>query len=549
MKTFLSFFLLAFPIFSQTLGGYIVVNTACGVVGDKITDDTAALQACINAAPDYAELVFPAGLQMKITAALNLHGRYGIRFLGETSIFAGPSANTAAPTFYWYGPDGGTMLDINRSQNFLIEGLTFMSSDNFKTGTGGASIGIYITQTLSTGPITTDGILERVSIYGTEQNPGFRAIVFSEGSNQNVENMTVRNSVVSCSYGTGFQTALGQGIVLAGTQNAQGHTYERNTITNCATGIYIAGPGGSPLSILRNNFNSNGTHIYSATTYAPVVIEGSDSENCSYFFQGTGQLQFSNNRVAACSPPSGKGVFAFGATGQVVFTNNKIEGNVMPFSADSYVFIVDFANSYGANPATMAASRVAIKSGSINTLSAMGFLSTGGSQLGRFGSGSGQGPVAGLGLLDYSKELNRWASSQNGSNWVPLATDPSPGITLTAQGAMPSCGAWLDLQSNGHQEVSSASRPFTPADVGGVLHLSSGVNFVPADYIVTRYFNSGTVSLIQDPSTNFQANGFSGSFTLNRGRIIRVEGTSGVADTLMICQKTMADVYAWVALQ
>src|SRR5436305_5534938 len=136
----------------------------CGVVGDKSIDDTAALNTCIANLPDYHVIFFPAGMKMKITSTINIHKKAGIRLVGVTSMFGGPSASSDAPAFFWYGPVNGTMFDIERTMNFLIEGLALFNSPGYGRGTGGAAIGFNVDNTLTGGYTTTNGIFDRMAV-------------------------------------------------------------------------------------------------------------------------------------------------------------------------------------------------------------------------------------------------------------------------------------------------------------------------------------------------------------------------------------------------
>jgi len=201
MKKLLLLILFALPIFAQ-MYAKLPAATTCNVVGDRMTDDTAAIQACINAAPDDSEVVFPSGVLMKITTTLHVDGRYGLSIRGQTGVFGGPSAATPAPSFYWAGPDGGTMMTVNRSDNLVVSNLTFFTSNGYLGGTGGANVGIDVDRTLPSGGTGTNDRFEKISIISGTQNPNFQGIRFAQATpNQNVENMTVRDSNIYCSYG------------------------------------------------------------------------------------------------------------------------------------------------------------------------------------------------------------------------------------------------------------------------------------------------------------------------------------------------------------
>ena len=138
-----------------------------------------------------------------------MHGRYGLRLRGQTAAFGGPSAGTPAPTFYWHGRDGGTMMSLDRTDNTLIEGLTFFTSPGYVRGAGGANVGIDVDKTLPTGGTATNDFFERVTVVSGTANPHFQGIVFAAKSANNVEAMTVRDSIIYCSSGA----QVGKGIV------------------------------------------------------------------------------------------------------------------------------------------------------------------------------------------------------------------------------------------------------------------------------------------------------------------------------------------------
>ena len=292
----------------------------CAVVGNGTIDDTLNVQTCINNLPDYGVLVFETGTTMLVSGTIQIYGRYGIHIMGF-STFYGPSIGKAAPTFVWGGPAGGQVFDIQNSLGVTIQGIACFSDTNYKTGTGGANGCFNVDNTLSYGPISSNVTFDGVSVQGMEQNPNFRGITFALTSNANNENMSVRNSSVSCSYGA----QLGQGIVVGPSQNAFKETFEHNhSITNCATGVYLAGGWAS---IEDNDFNQNTTTIYSGTSlsYGPVPIRRNDAENTTNFFRGNG-AHISDNRIAACNPSSGSACIWNTGGGTVLLENNSIQG-------------------------------------------------------------------------------------------------------------------------------------------------------------------------------------------------------------------------------
>ncbi len=397
-----------------------VTDPTCGVVGDGKIDDTTALNHCIATLPDYGVLAFEAGLSIRISSTIKIHGKYGIRLLGLTSMFGGPSIGKAAPALYWNGPDGGAMVDINNSQNFVIEGLTLFSAPNFTTGTGGAHIGFNVDQTLKLGLITTNGIFERVTVEGMEQNSHFIGIAFALAGGSNVEHMTVRDSIVSCSYGTGYANAVGQGITIGGSYNAKKHLYENNSITNCATGIYIA--NGSA-DIFHNQFNQNGTHIF-AVPVDPIVIEANDSENARQFFRGNlsygGTIR--GNRIAAVFPPKGSCAVEIDGGSTVMFEANGFDrGAYVPVcrGPSGAGALASKGNSYPNMTETLAGFRtfdygLTSELDGIPGLGGYAALATSGSHF------SEDKPTTGMGFIYYAKDAQAWQISENGQPYTHL---------------------------------------------------------------------------------------------------------------------------------
>jgi hypothetical protein len=87
------------------------------------------------------------------------------------------------------------MMTVNRSDNLVVSNLTFFTSNGYLGGTGGANVGIDVDRTLASGGTGTNDRFEKISIISGTQNPNFQGIRFAQATpNQNVENMTVRDS-------------------------------------------------------------------------------------------------------------------------------------------------------------------------------------------------------------------------------------------------------------------------------------------------------------------------------------------------------------------
>lgn len=426
----------------------------CGIVGDKITDDTEALNTCIANLPDYHVILFPAGMKLKITSTINIHKKAGIRLVGSTSMFGGPSASTDAPAIFWYGADNGTMFDIDRSMNFLIEGLALFTSEKYGRGNGGAAVGFNIDNTLPGGYTTTNGIFDRVAVINVLQNPKFVGIQFANVSKTNVEHMTVRDSTIVCSYGTDYKSeanpAVGIGIKIGGSYNAKKHLYVNNNISYCSRGVQLL--NGSS-DILHNQFQSNVIHIEAYPT-DPISIQDNDSENCRQFFKGVmahgGEI--SANRIAAVFPTSGTGAIQFtGGGGAVVVENNS-------FDSGSYIPVMGQNTIYGAPALLSRNNRYPDTTKTLQGFSSFGYnaISMQDSTTDGFyivltkGTAQSATPIPKFGILSYDDAKQRWIASQNGSPYksiIPSVGPSDPHTCVSSSGLNDIGNIWVDTKT------------------------------------------------------------------------------------------------------
>ena len=92
------------------------VQTACGATGNGTTDDTAAIQTCLNGlSPTKPTIYFPPGTYL-ISSTLNLSGRQFANVIG---------ADPATTTIIWGGASGGVMLHLNGNVQSRFDRLTF----------------------------------------------------------------------------------------------------------------------------------------------------------------------------------------------------------------------------------------------------------------------------------------------------------------------------------------------------------------------------------------------------------------------------------------
>lgn len=526
------------------------VATICNVVGNGVTDDTVAIQACINSAPDDSEVMFPTGAQMVISSTINVNGRYGLKILGEAGAFGGPSAFTSAPTFYWNGPGGGTMWSFNRSDNCIMEALTLYTTMGYPGGTGGANIGISVDKTLPTGGTGTNDDFEHITILSGDANPNFQGIVFAQVSQNNIEHMTVRDSIFYCSYPGSSE--VGQGIVIGpgGFYNAKKHLYENNKFSNCAYGVYLT--GGSA-DILNNKFEFTAVSVY-ANPMDSIMISGSDAENIGQFFTGplTSPITMSNNRIAAANPPTGEASvwITSGGASTLTFQGNIFESDTSPsfmpvgFSSSNTGGSLDSSGNtypYGTNILGGFYTVPYVLTSRNDTYASTLFTVDGGHPEGFL---MGGGYFHHIGGIVYDDGSERWKISNEMSNTTystghMIVSEPAASFTLSGStSVLGSCGAANDLVSSPNgADFTSATISFVGQDAGGYIHVNPGNGWTGGDYYIT---SANHYAAISDAVPNLSG----GSFTVNRGRIVLVQGTQGVTDTMWVCGQT-ASGFAW----
>lgn len=100
---------------ATTVGGVQVLSITCpAVTGNGSTDDTAAMQNCLNGLPSYYELLIPAGMTMKITSTLNFHTRTGIVIAGMSGTASSLVSGSAAPSLL------GQNIGLNNSTEAFV---------------------------------------------------------------------------------------------------------------------------------------------------------------------------------------------------------------------------------------------------------------------------------------------------------------------------------------------------------------------------------------------------------------------------------------------
>ena len=257
-----------------------------GAVGDGVTNDTAAIQAAINAIPvNGGTVYFPAGKYI-ISAPLTVSVKntvlcgYGCGTQNNTTNATYHTALQVAST--WNADEGMIQTNYlytnaaNAKGGLLIEGLTLLAGLG---GTGSGVCGIHVKKQTGDNHFWGDLTLRHVSIFNGNKGVYFDA----NGSSAGFGWVTLDNvQIGSCNYGVHCSAAAGQFINVFRTndskiwQNRQGVS-GGNYQTRTGGGILIE--NGNGITIRSTDLEGNQVGIH--TGAANVVIDGDYFEACT----------------------------------------------------------------------------------------------------------------------------------------------------------------------------------------------------------------------------------------------------------------------------
>lgn len=392
-----------------------------GVTADGIADDTTALNRLFREAPDFSQIDLPAGTKLKVTGTVRIRGKSGLRISGQTGAGNASAPGTGVPQIVWAGPEGGTMIEIDKSDGLVIEGLGLFPRD----GCGGgvkpvAGIALDIDQS-STNPggITTDIILRRLNIMVcTEDRASFTGIRFSHTSLDNVEHIRLEDSSIYCSA----RGPAGTGLLMGRSANAKNYKFLRNSISNCEYGIHSL--NGS-FEATGNLFNMNRVDIHAASYVDTLYIQGNVTENSQQFFTGEGiwPVELSNNKIATVRTPPDRAMVEV-KHAYLVAKGNKFDQTELyqAFRGSGGAGLLSLGNEYpnrtyeSTGWSTFEAGVVTLQDKLIdpatNAARPTGIMMS--------GAVSPPIPVKGVGILYYDTTAKKWKVSEDGKAFVDL---------------------------------------------------------------------------------------------------------------------------------
>jgi len=422
------------------LNSVISVST-CGVVGDGITDDTAALQACIDGVPNYTTLLIPQTFKIRVTSTINWHGKTGMNLMGVGTPYIGPGFSQVIGAIIWAGAHNGTVIDVEDTNGGTFQDFGVMSYTQYDVGDVGAAVLINVDQTMGATNTMTSMIFRHLSLQGVARNPLFQAIAFSMTSQTNVEHMLVENTFITCSG-----TTLGTGITIGSSYNAIGELFQWNTITGCHRGIWEQNGGGH---ILNNQFNLNTIHIELYPDTA-VKVTGNDTEHCAWqqtahegaWLIGSGQLEIANNRIAACDPGGGAAIIRL-TGGSFTISNNYFDqsSTATSVSGNGVGTVISTGNLYAGFQTANTANNVA----GFKTLALFTSIGDqygdGGNMITSFMGQFDAVRLSGAGKMYYNWASNKYRVLEDGPTTNTIPQYITPFLQDIAGSGLPTCDA------------------------------------------------------------------------------------------------------------
>jgi hypothetical protein len=196
-----------------------------GVTCSGTTDDTTALQSALTAACNLGgrgkTLILPNSCAVRLTSTVSVTKCSGVTLdggqsQGQATIGAAGGAGSANAALLWYGPVGGTVLEINQTRDSIFKNFTVFTNASSYTAPG-ANIGVLIDEIGPVGNIVTNNDFEDIQVYnGGGRNPSFIGIDICPSAPGNCEAQNFTRVTMGCGGGGPTSTSNGTGIKYAG---------------------------------------------------------------------------------------------------------------------------------------------------------------------------------------------------------------------------------------------------------------------------------------------------------------------------------------------
>jgi hypothetical protein len=213
------------------------------------TDSSGALNALVATSDANGRAIaFPPGCHVKLERTWLIKNLSGFTVRGTSGAGNNGYYGTNVPTISWSGPPGGTMIDMEFVDGFVVENLAI-------DGGGAAEVGVNVDRFGPGGQVnTTDGIFRRLNINANltgTGNPKWVGLQFSMKQLNNVEDMRITDSVFFCGR---TPTSGIAAIVIGPSYNTKNFKIEHNFIHLCDRAIWQR--GGSAI-VAANEIGSN----------------------------------------------------------------------------------------------------------------------------------------------------------------------------------------------------------------------------------------------------------------------------------------------------
>lgn len=273
-----------------------------GAKCDGKADDTAAVQAALDAAPDGARVTIPWWGNCRITSTLYLFSRSDLEIVGGGKPGARPAGRRGAE-LTWAGPAGcDALLALNSCHTCSLENLSF-SCDTSATPPGCAVRSDTWTDPAGQKPTVTSSSLrvERCAFTPPPVNgANFSCLEFSRTATASNEG----NFVVGCvAMPTKSATNWGKFCVFGGSTNCDSNLVANCNFSSATVGVHSYA-GGVSVEYCRGN--GNATDVQYDGFSRPVVVRGCNFEHDGCFVRtlaGTGALVLQHNRIGSCQGP------------------------------------------------------------------------------------------------------------------------------------------------------------------------------------------------------------------------------------------------------